>query len=160
MTRRVLNQEVSQTSYHHLVSSWGGMTCVKVTPGHPLSCCQREARGCWRCGLPDRPWLGLQAPFPTAQSLQSPLSLPQAMGGALPSHTGTSQSNFTCSLRFSSPGKPLHGSRIQIRDTWVAPISAPKPQPPWAWLLTIRGYSLRAGKTSSSGQIPKTVDKS
>ena len=66
------------------------------------------------------------------------------------------------SLRFSSPGKPLEGSRIWTRKCQgpFPPGSAPKLQPPWAWLLIVRRYSLGAGKNSRLGQILETIDQS
>ena len=39
-------------------------------------------------------------------------------------------------------------------------VSAPKLQPPWAWLLIVRRYSLGAGKNSRLGQILETTDQS
>ena len=67
-----------------------------------------------------------------------------------------------CSLRFSSLGKPLEGSRIWTRKCQgpFPPGSAPKLQPPWAWLLIVRRYSLGAGKNSRLRQILETIDQS
>ena len=60
--------------------------------------------------------------FPLPPNLQSSLSNPQAMAGLCP-HTHEPQSNFMCSLRFSSPGKPLEGSRIWTRMPGSLPTS-------------------------------------
>ena len=105
------------------------MACAQVSPGHLLSCCPRLLK-VWAprralAGTPCRSSVAPKTPVFPEPSL--------GHGGALSSHTRASQSNFMRSLRFSSPGKPLEGSRIWTRKCQgpFPPVSAPKLQPPW-----------------------------
>ena len=83
------------------------MACAQVSPGYLLSCYPRLLK----CGLPDGHRWGLPAALSTAPKPPVFLGPYPGHGGALPSHTQTSQSNVMSSLRFS-PGRALEGSRI------------------------------------------------